>query len=315
MSFILQKRTMGFKIESTPYTAEASVDWNIPFEDITYDPDLKQMSRKVARGHYSKVDPSITGKRLFKFGMKVALAYSGTAATPPSYFPVLRACGMKQVIATGVTLTPHADYSNVPATVWINERDEGTAPSVLQFKLRGCMGNPTIELNNVGEPVYIKFDFQGVLVSIADVAFASIINPSAFDATLPDALLGATLKAFAEVQTANKVTINLNNKIELFTDPSAAEGVQGAHIVDRDPTIAMDPDLALIATQGDYSRLTGNSTGTFSMTIGSHITLSTVSLQLNKAYKPGNREGHVTNEKEYSLRGTVGNDEFSIVQA
>jgi len=317
MSFLTVRRTIGFKKESVAYTAEtlAATDFNVPAYAISYDSDIAMYARKLARGDMSR-DISVSGKRGITIKFSVDLAWSGTAATAPTYFKCLEACAMKQTTFTsvGVNLVTNADYSKVPATIEIVEMDEGASPSQVVVKARGCMGNAKLILGNVGEAVKIEFEFKGVLTSITDRAFGSILVPTAFDSTTPDAVLSASIKIFAEAQTVSKVTIDLGNDVQLFSDPSKSEGWQGAHVVDRNPTIEMDSDLELIATNADYARLTGNTTGAFTMDVGSNLTLSAPAVQIIKAFSAGDREGHSINNKSLELKRSSGNDEFKILQ-
>jgi hypothetical protein len=317
MGFLLTRRTLGCKIESTPYTAETltSADYDVSAYAINYDPDIQSYARKLSRGDFSR-DTSIAGTRSIKITFSVDVAWSGTAATAPKYWKCLRGCGLKQTThgATGVSLVTDAGYTNVPLTIEIVERDEGASPSQLVLKARGCMGNAKITAQGVGQPVKIDFEFTGVLVSIADRAYASIINPTGFDSTLPDAILAATTSLFSEAQAFNTITIDLGNKVEMWTDPSKPEGFEGAHIVDRNPVMDIDPAMTLIATNSNYNRLTGNTLGAMSMSIGNYITISAPKAQIIQAYKPGEREGRVVSQVKCELKRNLGNDELKILQ-
>ena len=314
MSFLSSYTTLGCKLEGTPYVAEtlSAADYNVPARDIQIDPTIAMYARKLARGDMSK-DPSIAGKKSGKITFKVDLAAAATVTTPPTYFKCLQGCAMKQVIGgSTVTLTTDASMTKTPLTFEYVLKDEGASPSQLVMKLRGCMGNAKLVMNNVGEPVCIEFEFTGVLVSAADRAFGSIMTPTGFDTALPQAVLSASIKTYGEAQVLSKVTINIGNKVELFTDPSQPEGFQGAHVVDRSPTLETDQDFTLIATNGDYARMTGSVTGSFAMDAGSHFNISAPAVQINKAYKPSEREGHVVNAHSYELKRNTGNDELVI---
>jgi hypothetical protein len=310
---------MGCKIESTPYTAEtlAASDYDVSAYAITYDPEVEMYMRKLARGDASK-DPAIAGKRKIKINFSVDMTVGAAAATAPSYFKCLRACGMKQTThgATGVSLVTHADYFNVPMTIEVVERDEGTSPVQLVLKARGCMGNVKHTIPGVGLPGKLDFEFTGVLVSITDRAYANLITPTGFDAALPQAVLACTTSLFGESQNFDKITIDLGNKVELWSDPTKAEGFEGARIVDRNPTIEIDPALSLIASNSNYSRHTGNTTGAYAETIGAGIAITILApkAQIIQSYKPGEREGRVTNQIKCSLNRNLGNDELTILQ-
>ena len=303
MAFIKDKRTMGVKIESTPYTEEtlASTDYNIRWVDnsIEYDPEIAMYARKIARGHMSW-DPSIAGQRELKASGKFELyAVAGDLDRPPAYGKLLRISGCQQTIyaGTGVGYVLHGDYTRVPASIEIQERDEGGSPSCLVVNGRGAMGNVKLTLDSVGQPMYGTIDIRSVLTNISDRAYGSIITPSIVDTDLPDAVLSATISMFSETQKISKTTIDFANDVQLFSDPAKPEGWEGAHIVGRNPTFELDPDLELIASRGDFARWTGNSTGAAVITLGDDLRMDMPAVQYIKAYNPQEREGHITNMK------------------
>jgi len=112
----------------------------------------------------------------------------------------------------------------------------------------------------------------------------------------------------------DKTTIDLGNDVQLFTDPSKASGFEGARIVGRNPTLEIDPDMTLIATQGQYARHINNTLGTYSETVGNHLTISAPKAQIVQSYKPGDREGHAVNNIRCALTRNLGNDELVILQ-
>jgi hypothetical protein len=202
---------------------------------------------------------------------------------------------MKQYSSTnGVWLKPDADYSNVPGTFEFVERDEGTSPSQLIIKAHGCMGNAKLVCDEVGKPMRIDFDFKGVLTSITDRAYASILTPTGWDTPQPEAILGATTTIFAENMKFGKVAFDLGNDVQGWTDPSKAQGLEGYRIADRNPSLEIDPDMYLVATSGMEARQRLNTTGALALYAGNHILISAPAAQIVDSYKPGEREGHVT---------------------
>jgi len=317
MSFLPERRTIGAKTESTPYTAEtlAATDYNFKAFNINYSPEIAMMARKVARGDFSR-EVSIAGKRSCTVSFSVELAYSGTANTAPTYGKLLKACALKETVhtTTGVSYLTDAGYSAVPVTIEVVEKDEGTSPVQVVVRVRGCMGNAKISFDSVGQPCRIDFEFKGALVSIADRAFASILTPTSMNDSTPDAVLSATVSFYTETRRIDKFSVDLGNDVQLFTDPAQSVGLQGAHVVSRNPTVEIDPDLALIATNGDFARWVANTTGAMSVTVGSNFTLSAPAIQIIKDYAPGDREGHVTKTMSFECKRSSGNDEFKILQ-
>lgn len=317
MTFLTVKRTLGFKIEGTPYTAEtlAVANYNVPAFNINYDNDVAMYARRIARGDFSR-DPSIAGKRSITVSFSVDLAWSGTATTAPSYFPCLRACALKQISGvSNVVLKTDADYANVPATIEVVEKAEGASASQLVIKAHGCMGNAKLVCDAVGKPVRLDFEFKGVYNGITDRAFAAILVPTGFDTPNPEAMLGVTSTIFSETQKYDKFTFDLGNDVQVWTDPSKAQGLEGARVVDRNPTLEIDPDMGLIATTSMFTRHINNTTGAVSISVGNHLTISAPAAQLDSSYKPGEREGHVVNNLKFGLKRSLGNDELSITHA
>jgi hypothetical protein len=322
MGFLNEKRTIGIKIESTPYAAEvlAAADYNVPAYNISYDPEIENLARKLARGDLSR-DISIMGKRSITITFSVDLHYQGAVNVAPDYAKVLQACAFRQVAhgATGISWTTHSEYTNVPVTIEVVEKDEGTAATQVVIPASGCMGTMVMVMDNIGGTVRMDFTFTGVLGTIADRAFGSLLVPTGFDedslnTALPDAVLSAGITMYGEVQRINTFTIDVANDVQNWTDPSQAEGIEGAHVVSRNPTLEMDPDLDTIANRADYGRWTGQTTGALSVAVGSNMTISAPAVQYIKAYAPGDREGHVTNQKSLELKRSSGDDELEILQ-
>ncbi len=315
--FIIEKRTLGISLEETPYTAQTldANDYNIAAYNVSYDGDIPMKGRKLVRGDFSR-DPSVPGTREVKFTFSVDWYAQGTAQTPPNYFLALRACALKQTVhgSTGVSLVTNADYSNVPVTIEVVEKDEGTTPAQTVIKGRGCMGNAKLILDNVGEPVRIEFEFTGVLSSITDRAYAALISPSGISEVVPDPVLSSGITLFGEGRCINTFTIDLGNDVQNWKCPTYAEGFEGAHVVSRNPTLSFDPKMVLIATNGDYARWTAGTTGAFLAQVQGSISVSGPAAQIQKAYSPGEREGLVTNQETLEFKRSSGNDELKILQ-
>jgi len=314
MSFLVPRRTIGCKVEGTPYTKEtlAATDYNVSAYNINYSPEIAMYARKIARGGFG-AESSIAGKRSITISFSVDIQEGATPSTAPTYFKCLQGCGMKQTAysTTGIGLSLDSDYSNVPMTFEIVEKDEGTTPNQVVVTATGCMGNARIIVNSIGEPCKIEFEFKGMLDSIAQRLFASIMTPTGFMANEPDAVMSVTITAFGDVQTLNKVTIDLSNDVQLFTDPTKTGGFSGAHIVNREsPKIDIDPDLVSPSTQAFYTRWTSETIGALLMTLGSNSRVTSSHLQVNKAYAPGEREGHVVQNLSFICT----RDDFEFLQ-
>jgi hypothetical protein len=312
MSFLTTRRTLGFKIEGTPYVKEtlSAADFDLSAYNISYTPEVPVVERKIVRGDFGK-EVSIPGKRTVTVSFSVDCQEGVAAATEPSYYKCLRACGLKMTKyeSRGIGLKANSDYSNVPATIEIVEKNEGTTPTQLVIAASGCMGNPKYVVDSIGTPLRYDFEFKGILDSIADRAFGSILDPTGFMINEPDSVMGISVTAFDEILTLNKVTIDLGNDVQLFTDPSRVQGVSGAHVVGRSPKIDIDPDLLDIASQDFFAKFIDKDVGSFNLTLGDRTTIS-ASVQISKTYAPGDREGHVVN----NITLNVTRDNIEILQ-
>lgn len=314
------KKTMGFKIETTPYTAETltSAEYNQRIYDIKVTPDIESYARKLARGDYSR-DTSVAGRRKCVVTCTVDLYPGATASTAPQYFAMIRACGYKQLAhgSTGISLTPNADYNRVPGTIEVAIPEEGATPRQAVIKMHGAMGKLKIESSQIGQPLKLLFEFTGVLTSITTRAFASIITPTAFDTAACPAVLAATFSLFGTWQFPSKFSIDGNEDVKLFDDISKAQGYEGSRVVDRNMTMECDPDMVVTDDKDYYTDQINNTTGALSVTIGGSpkIVLSAPAVQIAGGNVPEPREGHVANPLKLELkRGTSGNDEFEILQ-
>lgn len=315
MPFMMQKRAVGFKIETTPYTAEtlSAADYDFRAFNISFTPEIEAMARQYATGDYSAFS-SIMGKRMCTVSFSVHVNYSGTATTAPEWGKLIKACAFsEEVLAGGVRYLTDSDECSTPATIEVQEEGCGSQDGMV-IVVKGAMGNPTIVLNNIGEPVQIDFEFTGCLFDIKDRANGSLIDPTGFDASEPDAVLSSTLTAFGEAQTVNSVNIAVGNTVELYVDPSEASGYKGAYVVGREPTITLDPYLEPIATNDHFGRWSAGTTGAFSMTAGSNITISAPAMQITSAYAANDRNGISVNSLEGILTRNAGDDELKILQ-
>ncbi len=315
-----QQVTMGFKLETNPYTAETltSAEYNQRIYDIKISPEIESYARKLARGDYSR-EISISGKRKCTVTCSVDLYPGSTVSTAPQYFSMVRACGYKQLVhgSTGISLTPNADYNRVPATIEVVYREEGATPRQLVIKMHGAMGKLKIESPQVGQPIKLSFEFTGLLTSITTRAFASIIIPTAWDTALPPAVLAATFSLFGTWQFPSKFTIDGGEDVQLYPDISKAQGYDGARVTDRNVTGETDPDMVVTDDKDYLTDQINNTTGALSVTIGGGVPfyITAPAVQIADSYKPEFREGHLANPIKLEFkRGTNGNDELEILQ-
>jgi hypothetical protein len=315
MTYISRKRAIGIKIESTPYTAESLTagQYNFPAFDIGYTPEIESLVRNYSTADFSKFS-SIMGKRKLEVQFSVHLAASNTANVAPAYAPALKACALLETVHTsGVEYVTDADESSTPITIQIQEVADDTSAESLFITGKGMMGNPQFILDDVGQPFKAVFNMTGALQSIATGAF---LDPSFTDTTDPDAVLSATLSIFSENEDPDNITIDLANQVELYKDLAQGSGYRGAYVVDRSPSININPYLKHLATSGHFGRWTAGTEGAFTAIAGSgdsQVSLLMPKYQIVKAYDGGDREGFSSHSIEAIANRSSGDDEFKLL--
>ncbi len=99
-----------------------------------------------------------------KLTFKVEMAPSGTAGTVPGWGPLLRACGVAQVINAGVSVVYNPITDNHESGTFYLHKD-GT-----RYVMRGARGNVKVMINAQGIP-YLEFSFTGLFTQPSDQAF------------------------------------------------------------------------------------------------------------------------------------------------
>jgi len=319
LKLMWEKVTMGFKKETTAYTAEtlAVTDYDNRAYDIKVSPNIEMYATKYSRGDFSK-EVDIPGREMATVSFTVDI-YPGSAVNvAPKYFEMFECCGYKQTAfgATGISLTPNADYTNVPATIEVVYPQEGTTPSQIVFKVIGAMGKVRIENSQVGQPCKAIFEFTGALSGVTTRAYGSILIPTGFDTSRAPALLAATFSLFGTWQYPSKFTIDGGEVVELHTNIARASGYEGAHISNREVTMECDPDMDVTSSLDLFTNHRNTTTGQLSITIGGAVPLyiTAPAVQIEESYIPEAREGHLVNNLKLKLkRSTNGNDELELL--
>jgi hypothetical protein len=320
LRYIEAKRVMGMRLESAAnqYTNNevlSAADYCIPAYDIAYSPEVEEYARKLARGDYSR-DKSIHGRRRGSVSFSVDLAPHATADQAPMVFMAMRGCGLQQNVnaGTGVWLTPHRDADRTPITIEVQELTEGSTPTGLKFRFFGCMGNVTGSCEQIGQPTKLRFEFSGAFFGVSPVASGSVITPASFDTADPPANMSMTLEMLSTVQFFGRYSFNLQNQLEAFDDPTMAGGVSGVRVVGRDPVFEIDPDLFTTDSDDWWTAIKSNNTTALSIALGRNLYITAPAAQPIDGYKPGSRQGHVTNQLRFGLKRSSGNDEIEIRQ-
>jgi hypothetical protein len=311
--FLSNKKLIGMKLEDTPYTGETltSTDFVQRCSEVKYTPAIAETVRRYATGDFG-AHASIMGKQTIDVAFTMDMAWSGATSVAPEWALPLKACSFGESGTSTKIYTLNSTSTSAPITIWILETNTDSTKQ-LAIKATGCMGDVKFSLGKIGDPLKMQFSFKGVFAGLADLTTSSLISHGTFTTTTPDAVLASTITAFTEVLDTEKVDISVGNKVEMVVDPSNSAGVKGCVVADRDPKIALDPLLDTLASRAIYTRWLANTTGAFSMTVGSHLTISVPKIQITKGYDGSDRNGQTVNSLDCKITRASDSSDADIV--
>jgi hypothetical protein len=155
------------------------------------------------------------------------------------------------VVAGGTTITAAqvsaVTPTNIP-TLSLSVNLDGTV-----HQLRGARGNVEFT-GTVGEPMLMRFTFQGIAVDPSD---QNLLSGVVYESKVPPVLLGIGLTVGHEADDSTddfyapcvaSMSINMNNQVSPRTCVNDAGGIEVFTITGRDPSGSMDPEKTLEAS-------------------------------------------------------------------
>lgn len=292
------------KLESVAGTAEtlASADFDVairnPEVTVAIPPDDE--NSKFATGDHGE-DSAIMGTQSGTINFTIRLCKGASAATEPKWSKFIKACGLKEkaYTTTGIGYQPVKEYDDKTITIAVYDIQQGGAtPSALCYKFGGCMGNLQIGAAGIGAPWLGTFSFTGKLVSVTDVAYASIPVLTSPDTNLAEKMLSNTLTLGAVAQCATSFSLDLGNAINPKYCQSQATGILYYSISERRPRFSFNPLSKLVATEDIIGFVNGSTSKTTTLT----STNMELLIPVAQLMAPGiaNREGYVN--WEHTLR-------------
>lgn len=310
---MLAKDALGLKIETSCGIAETLVgaDYGISAFNIKFSSTISHYMRQNATGDFSRFT-SVAGKQSGQVEFDCYYGQGGTITTPPRWMTAARCCCLNQsVLSGGVSLTSNAMQDKNTCTIEICKRQEGATPKQHIVVLTGCVGDAEI-VCSVGEPAIIKFNFTGAISNVYTREYAGLLTPSSFDTQYPPAMLSATLQLFSTAQNISKFTVKLGNKIEGFSNGGHRSGYDYFHVVNREPTIEIDPDEVVTSDIDLYQKERQGDAGVLTAQFGGMIVYAPVVQVIEN--KPSIRnEIHAANLR-LGLTRADGEDELIIGQ-
>jgi hypothetical protein len=264
----------------------------------------EEVSRNLELPYMGAQETFVTAVRAVLTG-SFELVGSGTAGTPPPWAPMLRACGVAQVVTatTSVEYSPVSDdHESVGIHFWIG-------PS--RHILLGAKGTGVITMNAQGIPV-CRVTLTGLFVLPADQA-RPVVDLSKFQ--LPQIATkantpGLTIAGVSFVMRSFE--LNLNNDVQ----PRMLVGVERIVIVDRNETLRTTVEAVPYAIYNPFQRALLNTRAAVVLEHGT-IAGKLVTIRAGQAVqqRPGGLENN-QNVVEWSLGfvplPAAGNDQWKI---
>lgn len=247
-----------------------------------YTTDVTLVERdQILRDSLSRLS-AVVGRKLARLTFGVEMKGSGTAGTAPKHGALLRACGLSETIAAGVSVT-YAPVNSSFEAVTIYWYDGSKL-----HKLTGAFCTCRI-VEEVGQFGRYEFTATGIWNIPTDAS----VPVMTLDNTKPQPVinLGLTLGAYSPV--AATLNIDLGIQIGERVDFNSADGLRGLQLTGRAVTGSIDPESVAEATHSFYGNfrnatevaLAGNLIGTVA---GNKVAITSPKVQY-EAPAPGDR--------------------------
>jgi hypothetical protein len=307
MPLINRRQALLAKIETTYGTdsvptglADALIVRNVQSTPIEVTREARELLRPFL-GNSSDV----IGARFNRLRFDVEVAGSGVAGTAPKYGPLLRACGMAQVVNAGVSVV-YTPISTLPESVTMYLFRDGVLHRFL-----GSRGSVSLRAQYRSVPLF-SFDFTGFFVPVTDTALPTATytlqaTPLAFNRenTPTFALHGvssAVIRSFS-FDLANQVVYRniINSEV--------------VRIVDRKPTASFEIGAELMAVKNWFASVSAAELGSMNLVhgtvAGNTVQIGAPAVQLN-GITEGDMDGDIMLTAAAVLQPNAGNDEISI---
>lgn len=243
MTLLLRKSVLAASIEGTIGTAESldAADAAFNIYNAVLNPDLTFEERE-GQGGMGMLAAIPQGRRA-TCTFRCNVQWDGTATEPAWAETFLPACGW---VKSGQIYTPRSEApgSNVK-TLTISHYIDGMVKT-----MTGAMGNFVLNLTS-GQTAFFEFTFEGAWAPVTDTA---LITP-----TYPTDLNLRWASGVAQWDNVDlfcsTAQVNSGNTLYLREDPSKASGYINALVTTRRPTITIDPESKLVATQDRWGKL------------------------------------------------------------
>jgi hypothetical protein len=234
---------------------------------------------------------------------EVEIAGAGAAGTVPKYGPLLRACGMAEVVSAGVSVT-YTPISAAQESVTQYFYQDG-----LLHRFFGARGDVELGLNAKSIPVF-KFKYMGLFQAVQDQALPT----PTFGQTKPLAVNKAntTFTIHGVASPMTQLSLALKNDVKYRN----LVGYEGVDIIDRAPDGQAEFEATLMATKNWFNVARDATLDTMALvhgtTAGNIVQINAPKVQITEP-KYNENDGIVMLAAGLRLMPNAGNDEISIV--
>lgn len=307
---LLKQQVGAFKAETTTGTEaslSASDGTTAQFNlDITQDTEFNQRSGQNSLDKLA----GIVGAQVAKVKTTTELVGSGTAATGPSWEPLLLASGLLATAGTGsVSYTPITGYTSMTSLTfgqWIDGRKYGSRGTTLNMTMKG----------ESGKQVMVDWEGSGAWITPTNQAN---ITPTFLTSPIPPRLVSSTFTIDATQYISRSFEFGLNNTIAVRKDTGSLVGVHSTAITDRDPYLKVDVEAN--SAKDWFADYAAGATAAASIVIGATTgniwTLTVPKMQQSAPPEKIDIDGVAGYTLTFGLlrNAAAGDDSFSLVQS
>jgi hypothetical protein len=234
---------------------------------------------------------------------EVEIAGAGDAGTAPAYGPLLRACGLAEVI-TADTDVVYSPVSSGQETASIYFNNDGVNQVLVYTR-----GTVTLDIKPNAIP-RLKFTLTGLIGTVADVALPTV-DLSAFIKPVPVNKANTTLSLHGAARIAEGITFDLGNQVET----RFLIGSESVEIVDRQMTGSAILEMVSLATKNWLATAQAHTTGVLALqhgvTAGNIVAFDAPKVQIGRPTY-GETQRILNNTLPLMFLPDEGNDEFTI---
>lgn len=297
---ILAKLETVYGTDPTPTgAANAMLAVNASFEPSVGE----EVSRELVNSYMGHQGVFLTGTYA-RLSFEIEMAGAGAAGTAPAYGPLLKACGLAEVIAAGVDVQ-YSPISGAFDAVTLYFNWDGVNHIML-----GSRGNVSCDLSAQRVPRF-KFDFVGLLGTIADVTMP-VQTLTAFKKPLPVSKANTTISLHGQSALGFE---NFKFDAGVKVEPRILINKETIEITDREATGEVTIEAASLSTINWFNIAHAHTDGVLAFqhgtVAGNIVMIGANTVQLGRP-KYGENQNIVNNVLALMLKANAGNDDFKI---